>query len=161
MKSYDHRILHLTLAGLLSAVSAASVAAAPAVPSFSSHDSNADGAVSLEEFLAQGGYEQAFREGDANRDNRLNKDEFVKANANNDRLKATKFVDDAWISAKVKALLLKDEQVKGLDVNVETHKGMVQLSGWVNSPTQIALAEKIAHSVEGVKGVRNDLQLKR
>jgi hyperosmotically inducible protein len=80
--------------------------------------------------------------------------------ANNDRIKAAN-IDDAWISAKVKALLLKDEGVKGLDVNVETHKGTVQLAGWVNSPAQIAQAEAIAGSVEGVKGVKNDLQVKR
>ena len=45
-------------------------------------------------------------------------------------------------------------------MNVETHKGTVQLAGWVNNPMQIAQAEKIARSVEGVTGVRNDLQVK-
>lgn len=151
-----------TLVGALAAGPALSAPAAEAAPaSFKSYDNNGDGMLSPEEFRAMGGYEQAFRQGDANRDNSLNPDEFVMARANNDRLKAGKFVDDAWISAKVKALLLKDEAVKGLDVNVETHKGTVQLSGWVNSAAQIAQAERITRSVEGVNGVKNDLQIKR
>ena len=58
-------------------------------------------------------------------------------------------------------MLLKDEGLKGLDVNVETHKGTVQLAGWVSQPGQIIQAEKVARSIEGVKEVRNDLQIKR
>jgi len=160
MKSFDQRFLDLTLAGVLSVFAAAPALAAPATPSFKAYDGNGDGTISLEEFQAQGGQEQAFREGDANRDQRLNSDEFIKASANNDRIKAGKYVDDAWITAKVKALLLKDEGAKGLGVNVKTHKGTVQLSGWVKNEAQIAQAEKIAHSVEGVKGVKNDLRIK-
>ena len=161
MKSIKHRILSLTLACALSALAAAPALAAPAMPGFKTVDGNGDGMVSVEEFQAQGGHEQAFREGDANGDTRLDSGEYVKAVANNDRLKAGKYVDDALITAKIKTLLLKDEGVQGLDVNVETHKGTVQLAGWVNSPAQIAQAEAIARSVEGVKGVRNDLQVKR
>jgi hyperosmotically inducible protein len=156
-----HSILNLTLAGVLGVLIATSLLAAPVMSGFKSADSNGDGMVSLEEFVAQGGQEQAFREGDANRDSRLSNDEYTKASANNDRIKAGKYVDDAWITAKIKTLLLKDEGVKGLAVNVETHQGAVQLSGWVNTPEQIIRAEKIALGVDGVKGVRNDLMVKR
>lgn len=156
-----HSILNLTLAGVLGVLVATSLLAAPVMSGFKSADSNGDGMVSLEEFVAQGGQEQAFREGDANRDSRLSNDEYTKASANNDRIKAGKYVDDAWITAKIKTLLLKDEGVKGLAVNVETHQGAVQLSGWVNTPEQIIRAEKIALGVDGVKGVRNDLMVKR
>lgn len=160
MKHLNHSVLKLALAGVLSAASA-SVLAAPVMSSFKSADGNGDGMVSLAEFVARGGQEQAFREGDIDHDSRLSSDEYTKASANNDRLKAGNYVDDAWITAKIKALLLKDEGVKGLDVNVETLKGAVQLSGWVNTPDQIARAEKIALGVEGVNGVRNDLLIKR
>jgi hyperosmotically inducible protein len=165
MKHLTRSVVNLTLAGALGAFTAAPALAAPAAkaaaPGFAAYDKDRDGAVSQAEFLVQGGHEQAFREGDANGDNRLSSDEFIKANAYNDRLKAGKVMDDAWISAKVKALLLKDEQVRGLDVKVQTHKGNVLLSGWVDDADQIAQAEKIARRVEGVKMVANDLRIKR
>lgn len=158
MKSINHRFMTLTLAGLLGIGVAGQALAATA--DFKAYDGNGDGKISLEEYQAQGGQAQAFHEGDANRDNNLSQDEFVKTLAINDRTKAGKYANDAWITTKVKTLLLKDEGVKGLDVNVETHKGTVQLAGWVNNPMQIAQAEKLARSVEGVTGVRNDLQVK-
>jgi hyperosmotically inducible protein len=160
MKSIEHRILNLTLACALSALAAAPALAGAAMPGFTSADGNGDGMISPEEFRAQGGHEQAFREGDANRDTRLDSGEYAMAVANNDRLKASKYVDDALITAKVKALLLKDTGARGFAVNVETHKGTVQLSGWVSSPEQAARAETIALGVAGVTAVRNDLQIK-
>ena len=78
-----------------------------------------------------------------------------------DRNTVGNYMDDVWITARVKALLLKDEGVKALDVKVETRKGLVQLGGRVDSPTPIALAEKIARGVEGVRGIQNNLQVKR
>jgi hyperosmotically inducible protein len=165
MKPLNRCIRELILAGALGTLAAAPTLAAPAdaagAPGFSVCDADKDGAVSLAEFLHQGGHEQAFREADADRDGRLSSDEFIKANAYNDRLKAGKVIDDAWISAKVKALLLKDQQVRGLDVKVQTHKGNVLLSGWVDDADQIARAEKIARGVEGVRLVANDLRIRR
>lgn len=160
MKSINHRYLSMALAGMLGGFAAALATAAPFMPNFTGADSNDDGYVSLVEFSAQGGHPQAFNEGDINDDSRLSSDEYSKAVANHDRMKANKFIDDAWITAKVKALLLKDEGVTGLSVNVETHKGTVQLSGWVSNPTQVQRAEEIARSVAGVKDVRNDLLIK-
>ena len=60
----------------------------------------------------------------------------------------------------MKTALLKETQLKGLEVSVETTKGAVVLSGNVTSPEQIRQAETIAASIEGVKSVRNDLRLK-
>jgi hyperosmotically inducible periplasmic protein len=69
-------------------------------------------------------------------------------------------VDDAAITAKVKSQLLADPNVSGLNVNVTTFKGQVQLSGYVESAEQRAQAEQLAKAVEGVQSVSNDLIVK-
>ncbi len=70
------------------------------------------------------------------------------------------YIDDSVITAKVKALLAQDEGLKALEISVETYKGVVQLSGFVNSQETINDAEKIARSVEGVTSVKNNIILK-
>ena len=67
------------------------------------------------------------------------------------------YVDDKVVSTKVKAALLKDPEVKALQVNVETYNGVVQLSGFVDKPDQVPRAAEVAKGVEGVKSVKNDL----
>jgi len=67
------------------------------------------------------------------------------------------YIDDTAITAKVKSALLADEEVSGTAVNVETFKGVVQLSGFVKSAAEKERAARIAASVKGVKAVRNDL----
>ncbi|WP_296821921.1 BON domain-containing protein [Thiobacillus sp.] len=158
MKNLNRTLLKLALASMFSAGVAGQAMAATA--SFKTYDSNGDGKVSLTEFQEHGGQAQAFRDGDTNHDNSLSQDELVKADASGDRIKAGKYIDDAWITTKVKTMLLKDEGMKGLGVDVETHKGTVLLAGWVNNATQVAEAEKIARSVKGVTGVKNTLQIK-
>jgi len=69
-------------------------------------------------------------------------------------------VDDSAITTKVKSALLADEIVKGLDIKVETHKGEVQLSGFVDNQTQIDRAISVTKGVEGVKNVDNKMSLK-
>jgi len=161
MKTLTQPMLNLTLSVALSTITATSAMAGIAAPAFNAYDSNTDGMISLEEFQAQGGLIKAFHEGDSNRDLQLSKDELAKASASNERIMSGKYIDDAWITAKVKTMLLKDDIVKGLSVNVETNKGMVQLSGWVNNEAQITQAEQVARSIEGVKSVRNDLLINK
>ncbi|HEV7929843.1 MAG TPA: BON domain-containing protein [Nitrosospira sp.] len=69
-------------------------------------------------------------------------------------------IDDSAITAKVKSALLADPDVKGLDIKVETNKGEVQLSGFVDNQAQIDRAVSIARGVEGVKNVQNKITLK-
>jgi osmotically-inducible protein OsmY len=70
------------------------------------------------------------------------------------------YVDDTVITTKVKAAIVADPSLKATEINVETFKGRVQLSGFVNSQADIARAVEVARSVKGVKSVANDMRLK-
>jgi len=70
------------------------------------------------------------------------------------------YIDDTAITAKVKAALFKDELIKGRDISVETFKGTVQLSGFVNTAREKELAASIAAGVNGVTTVKNSLTIK-
>lgn len=70
------------------------------------------------------------------------------------------YVDDTVITTKVKSALLGDEAVKSFAVSVETVKGVVQLSGFVNTSAQKSAAGREASAVPGVKTVKNDLIVK-
>jgi c(7)-type cytochrome triheme protein len=70
------------------------------------------------------------------------------------------YVDDAVITAKVKAVVLEDASLKSAEINVETFKGIVQLSGFVGSRADINKAIALAKGVKGVTSVKNDMILK-
>jgi len=70
------------------------------------------------------------------------------------------YIDDAMITTKVKAAVLNDDTLKSAEINVETFKGVVQLSGFVNSQEDISKALQIAGGVKGVTSVKNDMRLK-
>jgi hyperosmotically inducible protein len=69
-------------------------------------------------------------------------------------------IDDTVVTAKVKSALLADTEVKSFDLKVETRKGEVQLSGFVDSQAQVDRAVATAHTVEGVTRVDNKIALK-
>ncbi len=70
------------------------------------------------------------------------------------------YVDDSVITTKVKALLAADDLLKSFQIGVETYKGIVQLSGFVNSQQAVDKAGEITRSVKGVKSVKNNLIVK-
>ncbi|MCA1176601.1 MULTISPECIES: BON domain-containing protein [unclassified Pantoea] len=70
------------------------------------------------------------------------------------------YLDDTVITTKVKAQLLNDDSLKSTEINVETFKGKVQLSGFVSSPQMANRAVTVTRSVEGVKSVVNNMQIK-
>lgn len=70
------------------------------------------------------------------------------------------YVDDTVITAKVKAAVFNEPSLKSAEINVETFKGVVQLSGFVNSQADINKAIEVARSVRGVTSVKNDMRLK-
>lgn len=70
------------------------------------------------------------------------------------------YVDDTVITTKVKAAILGDASLKSAEINVETFKGVVQLSGFVNSQADINKAVELTRSIKGVKSVKNSMRLK-
>jgi osmotically-inducible protein OsmY len=70
------------------------------------------------------------------------------------------YIDDSVITTKVKALLADDDLLKAFQIGVETYKGIVQLSGFVESQSSINKAGQIARRVKGVKSVKNNLIVK-
>jgi hyperosmotically inducible periplasmic protein len=70
------------------------------------------------------------------------------------------FVDDVTITAKVKAAFIRDRTVKAFDVSVDTFKGVVQLSGFVDTAEQKDRAGEIARGIHGVREVKNRLTVK-
>jgi hyperosmotically inducible protein len=70
------------------------------------------------------------------------------------------YFDDGVITSKVKTALFRDPDVSSLQVNVETYKGQVQLSGFVDTSQQKTTAEQIARSVPGAKSVTNSIVVK-
>ena len=70
------------------------------------------------------------------------------------------YVDDAVITTKVKAEIFNEPTLKSAEINVETFKGVVQLSGFVNSQADINKAVEVTRSVKGVVSVKNNMRLK-
>ena len=73
---------------------------------------------------------------------------------------AGEFIDDTWITTRVKASLIQDPEVRANEVNVETFKGVVQLSGFVSSSAAMDQAVRIARGIRGVNSVHNDIRVR-
>jgi len=85
---------------------------------------------------------------------------FLGCAATQNRQSAGQYVDDSVITAKVKAAILDEPSLKVFQINVETFKGEVQLSGFVNSEQNVAKAGELAGRVAGVTLVTNSLLVK-
>jgi osmotically-inducible protein OsmY len=70
------------------------------------------------------------------------------------------YIDDTTITTKVKAAIFNEPSLKVAQINVETYKAVVQLSGFVNSSAEINTAASVARTVRGVVSVKNDIRLK-
>lgn len=78
-----------------------------------------------------------------------------------DRASTGQTIDDSVITTKIKAKLIEDPVTKAHEISVETFKGTVQLSGFVETAAESAQAARIANSVDGVKNVKNSLVLRK
>lgn len=74
--------------------------------------------------------------------------------------RAGEYIDDTVLTTKVKAAIFNEPNLKSAEINVETFKGVVQLSGFVSSAEAQRRAVEVARGVEGVKSVKNDMRLK-
>ena len=158
------------MAMVLAASAASLVATANAQPNdkidrvqqdkFRSLDANRDGFLEKSEVSRIRGYAAAFDKADANRDGKLGLEEFAEAEAIHDRQQVAAYVSDATLTAKVKTALLREPDLKAMDVGVETDKGRVQLSGWVENEAQRKKALQVASRVEGVKEVKDGMSIK-
>ena len=70
------------------------------------------------------------------------------------------YVDDTVLTTKVKTAVFNEPTLKSAEINVETFKGVVQLSGFVNSQADVNKAVAVARGVPGVKSVKNDMRVK-
>jgi len=70
------------------------------------------------------------------------------------------YIDDSLITTKVKAAILNEPGLKVAEINVETFKGVVQLSGFVSSKAEANKAVEVARGVKGVNSVKDDMRLK-
>jgi osmotically-inducible protein OsmY len=70
------------------------------------------------------------------------------------------YIDDSVITTKVKAEIFRNDSLKSSEINVETFKGVVQLSGFVSSQADINKAIEVSRSVKGVISVKNDMRVK-
>jgi hyperosmotically inducible periplasmic protein len=69
------------------------------------------------------------------------------------------YVDDTTISARAKAALIKDNNVKSSDFSIEVYQGNVTLTGVAKTPTEVKLAEQDIRAVDGVKSLKNDVRI--
>lgn len=70
------------------------------------------------------------------------------------------YIDDTVLTTKVKAAIFNDAALKSAEINVETFKGVVQLSGFVSSHSAANKAIELARSIKGVHSVKNDMRVK-
>lgn len=85
---------------------------------------------------------------------------FLGCNATPKKESTGEYIDDSAITTKIKAGLFEDAKMKSLQIEVKTFKGVVQLSGFVDSAESAKMAGEIARRVQGIKELKNDLVVK-
>lgn len=158
-------VLALTIGTASFTVSAAELSdpnnQAPLADAFSNLDKNADGTLTRAEASKDKLFtKRHFSKADTDNDGTLTQDEYstYKSAAQKKIVKLT--VADSVITTKAKAELLATKDLKSLQISVETHKGEVILSGFVDSAAAKAKAEEVVSKIEGVKSVKNSLEVK-
>ena len=128
---------------------------------FKALDTDNDGTLTKSEAKKEKLFARHFAAADKNHDGTLDQQEYTDYRTQAEQKNVKRVASDSVITSKIKGKLLKDEGLKSLKISVETHQGIVLLSGFVATEDQIQQAEKIAASTEGVKSVKNSLVLKK
>jgi hyperosmotically inducible periplasmic protein len=123
-------------------------------------DANRDGYLSRDEVAHIRGFDEPFAEADRNGDGRLDATEAITAQQLHERALAARYAKDAWITAKVKAALLRERGLDSMDVSVETFDNRVLLSGFVADDAQKKKALLVASRIEGVRDVEDGLAIR-
>jgi hypothetical protein len=84
----------------------------------------------------------------------------IGCSSNNAQEGTGEYIDDTFITTKAKAAIFNEPTLKSMEINVETFKGVVQLSGFVNSRADINKAVEVVYRIKGVKSVKNDMRVK-
>lgn len=131
------------------------------VTSFKALDVDSDNSLTPAEVKTEKLFSKNFSAADKNNDGMLDQEEYTNYKSHAEQKNVKRVAKDSVITSKVKGNLLKDEGLKSLKVSVKTYKGVVQLSGFVETENQIQQAGKIAAETEGVKSVKNSLLIKK
>lgn len=132
----------------------------PLSAEFKKLDSNSDKRLSLLEAARDKDVSSYFAEADIDQDGMLSVDEYTHFKSDMQQRRVAAYIDDATVTARVKAELIRDAGLNGIDISVETHKGQVILSGFVNNGEQLLRAVHIASGVHGVQSVKNALVIR-
>ncbi|HSH54890.1 MAG TPA: BON domain-containing protein [Methylophilaceae bacterium] len=133
----------------------------PYTKEFKALDTDNDGTLTYSEAKKEKVFAKGIRKADLDNDKTLDEKEYSDYKGSVQNKNAKRVVSDSVITTKTKAELLKDEGFKSLKVSVETHQGVVLLSGFVETEAQVKQAEEIAAGIEGVKSVKNSLLVKK
>lgn len=135
---------------------ASAEALAQASADFVGLDRNRDGQISKVEALANAEVQKRFAAFDTDRDGLLSEAEYAAAVADNQK----RMLQDAVITARVKAALLADRGLQSLAISVETYEGQVRLSGFLKAPELVSRAGRVSAAVTGVRSVHNNLSVR-
>jgi hyperosmotically inducible protein len=134
---------------------------APLAQEFKNLDTNGDGVLNQSEASKDPLFTKShFSAADTDHEGTLSEEEYSTYKSAAQQKVAKRVVSDSVITTKAKAEILGTKDLKSLQISVETHKGIVLLSGFVDSETAKAKAEEVVSKIDGVKSVSNGLVVK-
>lgn len=161
-----HLLMAVALTGMAASTSAMArpddITENPQIEAFKKLDVNKDGVLSVKEAGKDSLFNTThFAKADLNKSGTLDQQEYMDYKSAEQNKEVERIADDSVITASIKAAILKEEGFKGLQISVETHRGVVLLSGFVDAQAQVSTAERLAKETTGVISVKNSLIVKR